>query len=54
MSSGPVVASDVGGIPEMIQDAVTRLVVPAHDAGALAGSIIRLLTQIVSYQKLVG
>ncbi len=41
--SRPVVASNVGGIPEMITNGVTGLLVPPHDAAALAGSIIRLL-----------
>ncbi len=40
----PVVATRVGGIPEMIEDGVTGLLVPAHDPGALAAAIVRLLT----------
>jgi glycosyltransferase involved in cell wall biosynthesis len=41
--SRPVVASNVGGIPEMVEDGVTGLLVPPHDPPALAAAIVRLL-----------
>jgi glycosyltransferase involved in cell wall biosynthesis len=40
----PVVASDVGGIPEMVEDGVTGLLVPPQDPVALGDAIVRLLT----------
>ena len=42
--SRPVVASNVGGIPEMIEDGVTGLLVEPHDAEAPRPAIIRLLS----------
>jgi glycosyltransferase involved in cell wall biosynthesis len=42
--SRPVIASRVGGIPEMIEDGVSGLLVEPHDCDALAAGIVRLLT----------
>ena len=42
--SRPVVASNVGGIPEMIEHGVTGLLVPPNDCDALAAALIKLLT----------
>lgn len=39
----PVVVSDVGGLPEVVEDGVTGLVVPPKDAGAIADAVARLL-----------
>ena len=42
--SRPVVASDVGGIPEMVEDGITGLLVEHDNPVALAEAIVRLLT----------
>jgi glycosyltransferase involved in cell wall biosynthesis len=51
--SRPVVASAVGGIPEMIDDGRTGLLVAPRDPGALAGAITRLL-QNADYAARIG
>jgi glycosyltransferase involved in cell wall biosynthesis len=42
-SAVPVVATRVGVVPEVLEDDVTALLVPAGEAGLLAGAIERLL-----------
>lgn len=43
MAAGrPVVASAVGGVPEVVVDGVTGVLVPPEDPGALAGAVARL------------
>jgi glycosyltransferase involved in cell wall biosynthesis len=43
MATGPaVVASEVGGIPEVVTDGVTGLLVPPQSAAALSQAIVRL------------
>jgi len=51
--SRPVVASNVGGIPEMVEDGVTGILVPPHDAEALTRAIARLLTDH-PYADMIG
>jgi len=44
LASGvPVVASDVGGLPEVVRDGETGLLVPPHDPRALAVAVLELL-----------
>jgi len=46
MAAGlPVVASDVGGIPELIAHERTGLLVPPGDAAALAGALLRMMNE---------
>jgi glycosyltransferase involved in cell wall biosynthesis len=40
----PVVATKVGAIPEVVEDGLTGLLVPADDPGALADAVVSLLS----------
>lgn len=41
----PVIATDVGGLPEVVLDGRTGFVVPPKDAGALAAAVIRFFEE---------
>jgi glycosyltransferase involved in cell wall biosynthesis len=44
MAAGkPTIGTDVGGIPEAIDDRVSGLIVPPNDPAALARAIVKLL-----------
>lgn len=49
----PIIATKVGGIPDMIVDGVNGLLVPANDVEALAASI-KLLAEDYSLRKRLG
>jgi len=53
MAAGtPVVATEVGGVPEMVESEQSALLVPAHDPQALAEAIARVLTEEELAQRL--
>jgi len=39
----PVVTTHVGGVPEVVQDGVTGLLVPPGDSSALAAALLQLI-----------
>jgi glycosyltransferase involved in cell wall biosynthesis len=41
----PIVATRVGGIPDVLQDGVTGLLVPPRDVAALADALVSLLRE---------
>jgi glycosyltransferase involved in cell wall biosynthesis len=48
MAAGkPIVATDAGGIPEMVHDGVEALLFPPQDAQKLADAVLRLTTNAV-------
>ncbi len=48
----PVVASRVGGVPEIVLDGETGLLVPGEDASALSSALETLLADPARAQKL--
>jgi glycosyltransferase involved in cell wall biosynthesis len=48
----PVVAAAVGGVPELVDDGTTGLLVPPGDAAALAGALSRLLSDPAAAERL--
>lgn len=48
----PVVVSDVGGLPEVVEDGVTGLVVPREDPEAAACALARLVTDPALREKM--
>ena len=53
MAAGlPVIATAVGGLPEVVTDGDNGLLIPPRDAGALAGALERLLTDPALSQRL--
>ncbi len=48
----PIIATTVGGIPEVIIDADNGLLVPAADSDALANALIKLLNDPTLYEKI--
>ena len=42
-ASRPIVATTAGGIPEIVEDGVTGVLVPPRDHTALAAAIVRML-----------
>src|SRR5204863_8679542 len=51
-ASRPIVATTAGGIPEIVEDGVTGLLVPPRDHGALAAAIVRMLKDDAARRRL--
>jgi glycosyltransferase involved in cell wall biosynthesis len=50
----PVVATAVGGIPELVDDGVTGVLVPTEDSEALAKALIEMLDQAPARLQVMG
>ncbi|MBF0465411.1 MAG: glycosyltransferase family 4 protein [Nitrospirae bacterium] len=55
MAAGvPVAATGVGGVPEVIEDEKTGLLIPPNDHDALSAAIIRLINNPALYNSLIS
>jgi glycosyltransferase involved in cell wall biosynthesis len=53
MAAGlPVIASRVGGNPELVKDGVTGILVPSEDSAALSAALLKLLAEPSTAQRL--
>jgi N-acetyl-alpha-D-glucosaminyl L-malate synthase BshA len=52
--SVPVVASRIGGLPEVIDDGVTGFLHAPDDVGGMAGSVVRLLTDNARHARMAA
>jgi glycosyltransferase involved in cell wall biosynthesis len=50
----PVIAAHCGGIPEVVEDGMTGLLVPSADVGAFTAAVVRLLEDPMLCQRLGG
>jgi glycosyltransferase involved in cell wall biosynthesis len=50
----PIVATEVGGVPEMLESEQSALLVPVNDPRAMAAAIIRVLTEDELAQRLTA
>jgi glycosyltransferase involved in cell wall biosynthesis len=48
----PVVATNVGGLPELVEDGITGRLVNVEDANSLAGALIELLLDCSRQNKM--
>lgn len=48
----PLVGSNIGGIPEVVRDGETGILVPAGDAGALADALVALSRDIIRRERM--
>jgi glycosyltransferase involved in cell wall biosynthesis len=47
----PVIATNVGGLPELVDDKISGFLIPPRDSRALAGAIEKFLNRDLNYMK---